>query len=353
MDFYLRCNSLKCRSQLKERAVVTTCSYDNLGLSRPDPGERRCPACQAILINPDDAVATILNPTEDYKTSVLSGLDPNTIMECAGRALLFWTYQSSQEIFYQEFLGKTLTEKYTNLNTQMDKVVHNANTEIATLQAKLSEMQDTHEQLGKKNQELADLYREKCKKFTQITNLYNLLKTRAMRSQMQTAASDSVSQALRSLAPPQAEPHSAMPPLPAAIAGPPPQTPSSRQQSAFPVDTEGVEQLHRYQRSGTGSSRGTKRRAAVSAMAPPSRPVGAIRNDMPQATPKHRTRLTGPPRSSRPSTGLSQLPQDRVMYERFQGEAGVDHRVCDGGGSIHAPPNPREGSGLRMYFDRR
>ncbi|QMW29046.1 hypothetical protein G4B84_004381 [Aspergillus flavus NRRL3357] len=27
MDFYLRCNALKCRCQLKEQAVVTTCSY--------------------------------------------------------------------------------------------------------------------------------------------------------------------------------------------------------------------------------------------------------------------------------------------------------------------------------------
>lgn len=27
MDFYLRCNALKCRYQLKEQAVVTTCSY--------------------------------------------------------------------------------------------------------------------------------------------------------------------------------------------------------------------------------------------------------------------------------------------------------------------------------------
>lgn len=27
MDFALRCNSLKCRTQLTERAVVTTCRY--------------------------------------------------------------------------------------------------------------------------------------------------------------------------------------------------------------------------------------------------------------------------------------------------------------------------------------
>jgi E3 ubiquitin-protein ligase CCNP1IP1 len=125
LDFYLRCNSLKCRAQLNERAVVTTCSSalhwsiclsranspnshifclqcaDRLGLSAPGPGERRCPACQAILSNPDDAVSTVLNPTEDYKTSVLSGLDPNTIMECAARALMFWTYQATQEVYAQ------------------------------------------------------------------------------------------------------------------------------------------------------------------------------------------------------------------------------------------------------------
>lgn len=56
------------------------------------------------------------------------------------------------------------------------------------------DMQEAQEQLQKKNQELADLYREKSKKLSQMTNLYNLLKARAMRSQMQNAASDTVSQ---------------------------------------------------------------------------------------------------------------------------------------------------------------
>lgn len=71
---------------------------DGLGLSHPTADDRRCPACSTVLSNPDDAVSTILNPTEDYKTSVLSGLDPNTVMECAGRALGFWAYQSTQEM---------------------------------------------------------------------------------------------------------------------------------------------------------------------------------------------------------------------------------------------------------------
>ncbi len=88
--------------------------------------------------NPDDAVSTQLNPTEDYKTSVLSGLSPSTIVECAGRGLAFWSYQSTQEIVYQEYLAKSLTDKYNKLGTQVDKIIHDANTEITTLNQKLS-----------------------------------------------------------------------------------------------------------------------------------------------------------------------------------------------------------------------
>ncbi|KAJ5102293.1 Zinc finger protein [Penicillium alfredii] len=325
----------------------------SLGLSHPTSDDRRCPACQSILPNPDDAASTILNPTEDYKTSVLSGLDPTTIMECAGRALGFWTYQSTQEIFYQEFLGKTLTEKYTNLSTQMDKVIHNANTEIMSLQSKVSgrlgrvlpvaltcnantrppDMQAAQGQLQRKNQELADLCREKSQKLSQMTNLYNLLKARAMRTRMQTAASDTVSQTLNSLSS-RAAPHT-----PAMPSGPPAalmaQQPRLPQSPSYHVNADGVEQLHRYQRSGTGSSkRARKKTIEASAMPPPGRPMwngrsralftgereGSMNHDglaqAHTATPQHRTRL---PRPSRPPTALSQFPPEDALLERFGG----------------------------------
>ena len=86
-------------------ALVDNCSHifclrcaDDLGLTRAAAGERSCPACNQHLPNNDDAVTTSLQPTEDYKTSVLSGLDPTTIMECAGRAFAFWSYQTAQEM---------------------------------------------------------------------------------------------------------------------------------------------------------------------------------------------------------------------------------------------------------------
>jgi E3 ubiquitin-protein ligase CCNP1IP1 len=61
---------------------------------------------------------------------------------------MFWIIRSherekllTQHRFYQEFLGKALTEKYSSLSTQMDKVIHNANTEISSLQSKFAGQQ--------------------------------------------------------------------------------------------------------------------------------------------------------------------------------------------------------------------
>lgn len=82
----------------------TDCS-SRFRLSGQREGQRPiCPACDVHLPNPDDVVITDLNPTEDYKTSVLSGLNPNIIMECAGRALSFWAYQTTQEMLVRQAL---------------------------------------------------------------------------------------------------------------------------------------------------------------------------------------------------------------------------------------------------------
>ncbi|EKV15820.1 hypothetical protein PDIG_12730 [Penicillium digitatum PHI26] len=306
---------------------------ESLELSRPTTSNRLCPACQTVLLNPDDAVSTILNPTEDYKTSVLSGLDPNTIMECAGRALAFWAYQSTQEMSaspprhkndtmrlpktdlsrcYQEYRAKTLTEKYASLNTQMDKVIHNANTEILSLQNKLSDMQSSQEDLQKKNQELNDLYRDKNNKLAQMTNLYNLLKARAMRSRMQTAASDTVSQALSTLnaPPPVSISRSDVPALLPAPITRNPKTPT------FHVNPDGVEQLHRYQRSGNGSSK--RARTRTPRETPMPLPTGpnwdGQKSKAPDHALQHRTRL---PRISRTPTVSSELPPGDALTQRF------------------------------------
>lgn len=115
-----------------------------------------CPACGTHLINPDDAVVANLKPSDDYKTSVLSGLSPNVIIDCASRALSFWAYQVTQEMYlafqansrsvdkltawisiFQQHVSRTLKEKYSGLNVHLDKVVNEANAEIANCHNKL------------------------------------------------------------------------------------------------------------------------------------------------------------------------------------------------------------------------
>jgi len=38
---------------------------------------------------------------------------------------------------YQEFLARSLTDRYATLSSQMDKVIHDANSEITSLRDKL------------------------------------------------------------------------------------------------------------------------------------------------------------------------------------------------------------------------
>ncbi|OTB08884.1 hypothetical protein M426DRAFT_7602 [Hypoxylon sp. CI-4A] len=204
MEHTLRCNVLKCRKELDDRALVTTCSHifciecaDRLGLTGHGRELRKsCPACRTQLTNLDDAVISNLNPSEDYKTSVLSGLSPNVIVECASRALSFWAYQATQEVTYQEHLSKALTEKYSNLSVYLDKVIHDANTEITNLQSKVTAMKTDQDSLRRKNDELTQICKEKNRKLLQTQELYDKLKRKAMLGQIQDAAEDAIDSTL-------------------------------------------------------------------------------------------------------------------------------------------------------------
>ncbi|KAJ4985710.1 E3 ubiquitin-protein ligase CCNB1IP1 [Stagonosporopsis vannaccii] len=204
MEYLLRCNDLKCRTQLHERAVVTTCSHvfctqcaDTTGLSRSQNTHRNCPACGAELQNPDDVVVAGLNPSEDYKTSVLSGLSPSIIMECASRSLAFHSYQTSQEIIYQEHLAKGLTEKYDVLNQQMDQLIHDANSQIKLLQDKVQAQQAEQEDLVKKNNELSNAYMDKARSLQRQKKQYDSLKGQVMATQVAGVAADQAELALQ------------------------------------------------------------------------------------------------------------------------------------------------------------
>ncbi|KAH6615299.1 RXT2-like protein [Boeremia exigua] len=138
----------------------------------------------------DDVVVAGLNPSEDYKTSVLSGLSPTLIMECASRSLAFHSYQTSQEIVYQEHLAKGLTEKYNVLSQQMDQLIHDANTQIKLLQDKVQAQQVEEDKLLAQNTDLSNGYRDKARALQRQKKQYDSLKGQVMASHVASAAGD-------------------------------------------------------------------------------------------------------------------------------------------------------------------
>ena len=161
----------------------------------------------------------------------------------------------------------------------MDKIINDANSELEVLNQKLSSksayfpstgllswgpaMQMDQDKLKAENTSLVAAFREKNRKHQQTQELYDRLKRREMTAQTQSAAYESVDEMLGSVS--RCRNHDALSPI-RSIARPQGQTETMH----FPVDRNGVEQLHPHQKSGSNGSRHSDSR-----MPPPFRhPVG-------------------------------------------------------------------------------
>jgi len=205
MDFQLRCNHLRCRDKLKDKAVVTTCSHifclacsDSSTLGSGETATRSCPACGTTLDKPFDVTVAILRPTDDYKMSILSGLSPTIIMECANSGMAFWAYQSSQEIYYQEHANKSLKQQLDVKNQELSGVKASARDEIAKLEDSL---QDASEKISKLSRSLAEL-EEGRKSLERDRNRfrvsYEKLKQKALVPEIEIAAEENAAYAAQS-----------------------------------------------------------------------------------------------------------------------------------------------------------
>ncbi|KAI8638554.1 hypothetical protein BD408DRAFT_312457, partial [Parasitella parasitica] len=79
-----------------------------------------CPACNTGLSESEDIILIQLNPTEEYKSSVLAGLKPEIILDISMRAIAFYEYQTSQEIAFRAMIQKNIQEKYKMLKDQFN-----------------------------------------------------------------------------------------------------------------------------------------------------------------------------------------------------------------------------------------
>ncbi|RDB23263.1 E3 ubiquitin-protein ligase CCNB1IP1 [Hypsizygus marmoreus] len=185
MDTDLKCNRLTCRQSLTDKAVVTTCSHIFCVECANElfNAARLCPACDTTLTEPDDVVVCSLHPSNDYKTSVLSGLTPSIILEICTRAISFWQYQIFQEHSFQQAVVRNLNDKGVQLQKQLDNVVREANSEIALLNSKTAELERDLELERRKIRELQDGSKEREREYQKLKLLHDKFKRKALLAQ--------------------------------------------------------------------------------------------------------------------------------------------------------------------------
>ncbi|TPX51471.1 hypothetical protein SeMB42_g00705 [Synchytrium endobioticum] len=180
-EWELHCNNVQCRRALSTKAAVTTCSHIFcMECSQCFNRALVCPACETSLTETDDIIFQELNPLEEYKSSVLAGLRPDILMECATRALSFWSYQMTQETCFQEMMYKQLDEKYTSLERQVQAIVREANHEITGLREKVSNLQKDLELEKHRNHELSENFADKGKQLQKLQQMYEKSRRRAL-----------------------------------------------------------------------------------------------------------------------------------------------------------------------------
>ncbi|KAF9285786.1 hypothetical protein BGZ88_009398 [Linnemannia elongata] len=180
----LKCNLLTCRSMLSSlgKACVTTCSHIFcVGCANKAFGTALvCPACETSLTQQDDVVFVDLNPSQEYRSSILSGLRPEVIMEICTRAISFWTYQTSQEAKYQEMSQKTLEDKLGQLERQLQRMTREVNVELNGFRDTVSALQKDIEQEKRKAADLTDQLDEKSRQLSKLQTMYDRQKRRPL-----------------------------------------------------------------------------------------------------------------------------------------------------------------------------
>ncbi|XP_069187372.1 E3 ubiquitin-protein ligase CCNB1IP1-like [Procambarus clarkii] len=151
----LLCNSSCCRRPLEHLAWVTLCSHifcDTHGTPLAQI-PTVCSACGAKLVDKTDVHRVNLDPSEQFKSMILAGLRPATVMEVCHRALAFWTYQMKQEQTYQRQVTRRLRERLYQVQAYYEQQLRTRDDQLLCVRRQL---QEVHKEQDKCNKELYD-----------------------------------------------------------------------------------------------------------------------------------------------------------------------------------------------------
>ncbi|XP_042868362.1 uncharacterized protein LOC122250799 [Penaeus japonicus] len=178
----LLCNFRRCRRPLDSVAWVTFCSHifcpeDGKNLRQTPPGE--CPACGTKLTLQSDVLRVELDPTEQFKSMILAGLQPEVIMEVCQRGLAFWTYQVNQERTYQQHVVKRLRERMQEMQSYYEQVVRGRDDQLTAVRRQLEGARRDHEKCKEQREAVSERLAEKTRQYQRLQTLYDSLRKRA------------------------------------------------------------------------------------------------------------------------------------------------------------------------------
>ncbi|KAK4877161.1 hypothetical protein RN001_009667 [Aquatica leii] len=174
-DTPLTCNLLSCRKKLGLEACVTSCSHifcSQHTSALKDKKKPVCLACGTQLNNELDVVCVDLNPNEQYKTMILTGLTPDQIMEIATRAIGFYVYQLNYNCLNKEALLRGTKEQMDDLKQYCTALTSKFKTDLLKEQRKAAnikqELEDKIKEIEAQQQQLAQWKRANKKLQMQV-----------------------------------------------------------------------------------------------------------------------------------------------------------------------------------------
>ncbi|KLU85974.1 hypothetical protein MAPG_04993 [Magnaporthiopsis poae ATCC 64411] len=203
MEFTLICN--KCHTKLTSEAFITVCNHifcklctKELTYWTPHELGLKCPICPTVLRRDDICHPVDLRPPSEHdKDTVLKGLSPGDVLQCATAALNFWEIQMNRQIYMKSYFSQTWENKYDEIAHELEAVKGIAERDNEMLSKKLEALTAERDDVRQRNDELLERLKEKNKRLSQVQELYDKLKEMAMLDQLQDTVTGAVDLSLR------------------------------------------------------------------------------------------------------------------------------------------------------------
>ncbi|XP_051576082.1 E3 ubiquitin-protein ligase CCNB1IP1-like [Myxocyprinus asiaticus] len=178
-EYTLRCNFHKCRARLSGFAWVTACCHifcDQHGSDEFSRTPAICPTCSSMLSGKLDVMRVELAPSERYKSMVLVGLKPHTVLEICQKALEFWTYQVHQERLLMEYKLSQAGGQAVQMEKFMTQQNQSRELELNALRGEIASLKKVLEEYKRKYSEVLERLNERNRQYQKLQGLFDSLR---------------------------------------------------------------------------------------------------------------------------------------------------------------------------------